>query len=146
MDLEWTVTPVSGPRFRQRMSLQIVQCKSSILQYPGGNKMHKNTQMNKKNHGTSDIGLINCNDHIKRVSYLLCLDEKNMRKKKTRLCAGNMMLLKQHLNSMKRVHVAFVKCVEKKHTWSFRYARSMFVSRVERVCLDCPVVLISMMI
>jgi hypothetical protein len=34
----------------------------------------------------------------------------------------------------------------KKTPWSVRYARSMFVSRAERVCLVCPVALISMMI
>ncbi len=44
--------------------------------------MHKNTQMNKKKHGTSDIGLIECNDHIKRVSYSLYLDERNQNEKK----------------------------------------------------------------
>ncbi len=38
--------------------------------------MRKNTQMIKKKRGTSDIGLIECNNHIKRVSYLLYLDEK----------------------------------------------------------------------
>ncbi len=109
--------------------------------------MCKNTQMNKKKHGTSDIGLIECDNHIKRVSYLLYLDEKKTQGGiKTRLCAGNMMLLKQHLNSMKRVHLTTCQMCGKKHTWSVRYARSMFVSRVERVCLVCPVALISMMI
>jgi hypothetical protein len=62
---EWKVTPVSRPRFWQRMSLQMVQYKSSNLQYPGDEKMCKNTQMNKKKHRTSDIGLIECDDHIK---------------------------------------------------------------------------------
>jgi hypothetical protein len=38
--------------------------------------MHKNNQMNKKKFGTSDIGLIECDDHIKRVTCLLYLDEK----------------------------------------------------------------------
>jgi hypothetical protein len=38
--------------------------------------------MNKKKHGTSDIGLIECDDHIKRVSNLLYMDEKTMRRKK----------------------------------------------------------------
>jgi hypothetical protein len=75
-DPEWKVTPVSGPRFWQKMSLQMVQYKFSNLQYPGDEKMCKNTQMNKQRHGTSDIGLIKCKDHIKRVSYLLYLDEK----------------------------------------------------------------------
>jgi hypothetical protein len=32
--------------------------------------------MNKKKCGTSDIGLMECDNHIKRVSYLLYLDEK----------------------------------------------------------------------
>ncbi len=107
VDPEWKVTHVSGPRFRQKMSLQIVQYKCSNLHYSGYEKMHKNTQINKKKRGTSDIGLIKCNNHIKRVSYLLYLDEKNPQGgKKTRLCTGNMTLLKQHLNSMKRVHLA----------------------------------------
>ncbi len=62
--------------FGRRMSLQMVQYKCSNLQYPGDEKMRKNTQMNKKRHGTSDFGLIECDNHIKRVSYLLYLDEK----------------------------------------------------------------------
>ncbi len=133
VDLEWKVTPVSGPRFWQRMSLQMVQYKCSNLHYPGDEKMCKNTQMNKKKCGTSNIGLIKCDDHIKRVSNLQYLDEKNAQgAKKTRLCAGNMMLLKQHLNSMKRVHLATCQMCGKKNTWSVRYARRMFVSRVER--------------
>jgi hypothetical protein len=38
--------------------------------------------MYKKKHGTSDIGLIKCNGHIKRVSYLLHLDEKKHKEEK----------------------------------------------------------------
>jgi hypothetical protein len=115
VDPEWKVAPVSGSRFWQKMSLQMVQYRCSNLHYPGDEKTHKNTQINKKKHGTSDIGLIECNNHIKRVSYSLYLDEKKPRGgKKTRLCAGNMMLLKQHLNSMKRVHLATCQiCGEK---------------------------------
>jgi hypothetical protein len=37
--------------------------------------------MNKKKHGTRDIGLVECDDYIKRVSYLLYLDEKTTRRK-----------------------------------------------------------------
>jgi hypothetical protein len=60
--------------------------------------MRNTTQMNKKKCGTSNIGLIKCDNHIKRVSYLQYLDEKKPRgAKKTRLCPGNIMLLKQHL-------------------------------------------------
>jgi hypothetical protein len=81
---ELKVTPVSGPRFWQKMSLQMVQYKCSNLHSPGDEKMHKNTQMNKKKRGTSDIGLIECNDHIKRVSYSLYLDEKKNHKEEKR--------------------------------------------------------------
>ncbi len=49
LDPEWKVTPVSGPRFWQKMSIQMAQYKCSNLQYPGDKKMRKNTQMNKKN-------------------------------------------------------------------------------------------------
>jgi hypothetical protein len=63
---ECEVTSVSGPRFWQRMSLQIVQYKSSNLQYPGDEKMGKATQMNKYKQGSSEIGLVECEDHIKR--------------------------------------------------------------------------------
>ena len=106
VDPEWKVTPVSGPRFCQRMSLQIVQYKCSNLHYPGDEKMRKNTQMKKRNCGTSEVGVIKCDDHIKRVSYAQYLDEKQPRgTKKIRLCAGNMTLLKKHLNSMKRVSI-----------------------------------------
>jgi hypothetical protein len=79
--------------------------------------MCKNTQMNKKKCGTSDIGLIECNNHIKRVSYLIYLEEKKTQGgKKARLCAGNMTLSKRHLNSMKRVHLATCQMCGKK-TW-----------------------------
>ncbi len=104
VDPEWKATPVSGPRFCQRMSLHMVQYKCFNLHYPGDEKMRKNTQLKKKNRGTSKVGFIECDNHIKRVSYLQYLDEKKPRgAKKTRLCAGNMTLLKEHANSMKRV-------------------------------------------
>ncbi len=60
--------------------------------------------------------------------------KKNKRRKKTRLFAGNMLLLKQHLNSMKRVHVApcqmcgketYMECqICKKHV-CFKSGKSM---------------------
>ncbi len=61
----------------------MVQYKcSNLVQYPEDEKMRNTTQMNKKKRGTSEIGLIKCDIHIKRVSYLLYLDEKNTRSKK----------------------------------------------------------------
>ncbi len=116
VDPEWKVTPVSGPRFCQRMSLQMVQYKCSNLHYPGDEKMRKNTQMKKRNRGTSKVGVIICDEHIKRVSYLQYLDEKQPRgAKKTRLWAGNMTLLKEHVNSMKRVHLESCQMYGKKN-------------------------------
>jgi hypothetical protein len=79
VDPEWKVTPVLGPRFFQKMSLQMVQYKSSILHYPGDEKMRNTTQMKKRKHGTSKVGVIQCDDHIKRVSYLQYIDEKKPR-------------------------------------------------------------------
>ncbi len=56
----------------------MVQYKCSNLHYPGDDeKMCKNTQMKKRNRETSKVGVIKCDDHIKRVSYLQYLDEKN---------------------------------------------------------------------
>ncbi len=44
---------------------------------------------------------------IRTISAPLFQQKKDHKEEeKTRLCAGNMMLLKQHLNSMKRVHLA----------------------------------------
>ncbi len=60
----------------------MVQYKCSNLHYPGDEKMRKNTQMNKRKHGTSKIGLIQCDNRIKRVSYLQYLDEKKQEEQK----------------------------------------------------------------
>jgi hypothetical protein len=48
---------------------------------------------------------VECDDHIKRVSYWQYLDEKQPRKREeSRLCSDNLMLLRKHIHSMKRVH------------------------------------------
>ena len=115
VDPEWKVTPVSGSRFCQKLSLQMVQYTSSDLHYPGDKKMRNTTQKNKQKRGPIKVGVIECEDHIKRVSYAQYLDEKQPRdSKKTRLCAGDMRLLKEHLNSMKRVHLASCQTCGKK--------------------------------
>jgi hypothetical protein len=69
VDSDWKVVAVSGPRFRQKMSLQIVQYRSSNLQYPG-DAMQKATQINRKKQGIDEEALVECDNHIKRVSYL----------------------------------------------------------------------------
>ena len=48
VDPDRKVVPVSGPKFCQRMSLQMVQYRSSNMQYPGDSRMQKVTQMNKR--------------------------------------------------------------------------------------------------
>jgi hypothetical protein len=89
------------------MSLQMVQNKSSNLQYPGDAKMQKATHINRKKQRIDEEALVECDDHIKRVSYLQYLDEKQPHKgKKSRFCSDNLMLLKKHINSMKKVHGA----------------------------------------
>ncbi len=60
----------------------MVQYKCSNLHYPGGEKMRKNTQMKKRNRGTSEVGVIECDDHIKRISYSQYLDEKKQEEPK----------------------------------------------------------------
>jgi hypothetical protein len=78
---EWKVTPVSGPKFWQKMSLQMVQYKCSNLHYPGDKKMRKNTQINKKKRGTSDIGLTNATI-ISRESPIHYIWMKKTRRRK----------------------------------------------------------------
>ncbi len=75
VDPERNVTPVSGPRFCQKMSLQMVQYRTSDL-HPGDDKLRNTTQKNKRKRGSIEVGVIECEDHVKRVSYvqyLLCV-------------------------------------------------------------------------
>jgi hypothetical protein len=107
VDPDWKVVAVSGARFRQKMSLQMVQYSSSNLHYTGDAKMQKATQINRKKLGKDEEVLVEFDDHMKRVSYLQYLDEKQPCKgKESRLCSDNLMLLKKHINSMKKVHGA----------------------------------------
>ncbi len=82
VDPEWKVTPVSGPKFCQKMSLQMVQYRSSDLRYPGDDKLCLTTQKNKQKRGSIEVGVIKCDDHIKRASYLQYVDEKNQEEPK----------------------------------------------------------------
>jgi hypothetical protein len=108
---DWKVFAVSGPRFQQMLSLLMVQYRSSNLQYPGDAKMQKATQINRKKRGIDEEALVEYANHIKRVSYLQYLDEKQPRKgKESRLCSDNLMQLKKHINSMKKVHDASCNC------------------------------------
>jgi hypothetical protein len=74
----------------------MVHYRSSNLQYPGDAKMQKATQINREKQGIDEEALLECDDHIKRVSYLQYLDEKQPHKgKESRLCSDNLTLLKK---------------------------------------------------
>jgi len=84
------------------------------MKYPGDSKMQMATQMNKRKCGGLEKSLVECDDHIKRVSYNHYLDEKRPRKGKvSRFCADNLTLLKKHLSSKKKVHGASCSICEK---------------------------------
>ena len=77
------------------------------MHYPGDAKMQKATQINRKKQGINEEALVECDNHMKRVSYLQYLDEKEPCKgKESRLCLDNLTLLKKHIYSMKRGHGA----------------------------------------
>jgi hypothetical protein len=60
----------------------MVEYKSSNLHYPGDEKMRNTTQMKKRKRGTIKVGVIECDNYIKRVSYLQYIDEKNQEEPK----------------------------------------------------------------
>ena len=112
VDPEWKVRPVSGPAFKHRMSLQMVTYKARDMRYPGDEKMRASTQTGKRYRGTSEGGtaIMTLDNNTKRVHYDKYLDVKmpKERFKKSRLCADDMTLLKEHINSMVCKHRA--KC------------------------------------
>jgi len=70
----------------------------------GDDKMRTTTSKNKKKRLSGDEpSLVQCKDNTDRVSYAQYLDVKQPRGKKSRLCTGDLDLLKEHVNSMKRV-------------------------------------------
>ena len=83
VDPDWKVVPVSGPKFCQRMSLQMVQYRSSNMQYPGDSRMRKVTQMKKRKRGMDGNVLVECDDHIKSVSYSKYINEKQPKRGKS---------------------------------------------------------------
>ncbi len=147
VDPEWKVTPVSGPRFCQKMSLQMVQYNSFNLHYPVDEKMRNTTQVKKRKWGTIKVGVIKCDNHIKRVSYLQYIDEKNqVEPKKLGDALGIWCYWRNIWIAWRGCIWQVVKCVAKKHTWSVRSARGIFVGvvhawvgqkRLKRYILRC---------
>ena len=111
VDPEWKMKPVTSTRFKQELSLQMVTYKAWNKKYPGDEMMRGATQQKKNKRGGANIeevSLVRCNDREVRVSYEQYEKEKKqVRKgKKPRLCSGDLDLLKEHIQSMKKVHPA----------------------------------------
>ncbi len=107
VDSDWKVccnfrTKVLTEDFSSDGTVQVIK-----LAVSRGCKDAKATQINRKKQGIEEEALVECEDHIKRVSYSQYLDEKQPHKgKESRLCVDNLTLLKKHINSMKKVHSA----------------------------------------
>jgi hypothetical protein len=67
---------------------------------------------NRKKHrrGSNECSVVKCSDNIKRVAYEHYEEEKKPRRgKKSRSCSGNLELLREHINSMKKSHKSTCK-------------------------------------
>jgi DNA-directed RNA polymerase subunit RPC12/RpoP len=113
VDPEWKMKPVASTRFKQELSSQMVQYKAWNKKYPGDEMMRGATQRNKNKRGGADtneevVSLVRCNDREIRVSYEQYEKEKKQVRngKKPRLCSDNLELLKEHIQSMTKVHPA----------------------------------------
>jgi hypothetical protein len=74
------------------------------MNYPGDDKMRTTTVKNKNKRLSGDEpSLVQCKDNTDRVSFSQYLDVKQPCGKKSQLCTGDLDLLKEHINSMKRV-------------------------------------------
>ena len=111
VDPEWKMKPVTSTRFKQELSLQMVTYKAWNKKYPGDERMRGATQQNIKKRGgafNDEVSLVRCKDREVRVSYeQFEKEKKQVRKgKKPRLCSDDLELLKEHIQSMKKVHPA----------------------------------------
>ena len=87
VDPNWRVMPVSSIKFKQKLSLQMVQYKAANHMYPGDKRMHGATQKNKHRCGSNESSIVKCMDYIIRVAYEHYDEEKKPRRgKKSRLC------------------------------------------------------------
>ena len=113
VDPEWKVTPVSGPQFCQKLSKQMVTYRPSELYYPGDEKMREATIKKKGMRGKDNddgVHTVEIDKNTRRVAYDKYLDVKTpARGKKSRLCSGNLALLKEHINSMHTTHAGACK-------------------------------------
>ena len=111
VDPEWKMKAVTSTRFKQELSLQMVEYKAWNKKYPGDAMMRGATQQNKHKRGgenIDEVSLVKCKDNTVRVSYEQYEKEKKQLRngKKPRLCSGDLELMKEHLQSMKKTHPA----------------------------------------
>ena len=111
VDPEWKMRAVTSTRFKQELSLQMVQYKAWNKKYPGDEMMRGATQQKKHKRGgdnMDEVSLVKCKDNTVRVSYEQYEKEKKQLRngKKPRLCSGDLELMKEHIQSMKKTHPA----------------------------------------
>ncbi len=104
---DWKVdSPMDGPEFRQVLGKQLCQYRSKNMEYPGDELLRHTTRLPRHRRGNntakSSHALEMTSNGIFRVSYNQYLDAKCSRRNKvSRLCTGDMNLLKKHLQSYK---------------------------------------------
>jgi hypothetical protein len=105
---EWKLDkPMNAPEFRAKLSAQMCKYRAANLEYPGDKSMRKATKLSskqrmKRGRSRSEATLERCDDDKFRVSYSMFLDAKAPRGRTSRLCTGNLQLLKEHLNSFEK--------------------------------------------
>jgi hypothetical protein len=104
---DWKTEPISAPKFRQRLSEQMVTYKPYNKMYPGDEGMCASTQLSIiQRRQRNESATIKCKDNIRRVPYEQYASVKAPQRRgpKPRLCSNNMQLLKEHLRRMKKMH------------------------------------------
>ena len=124
VDPDWKLDkPLTSPQFRLNMGEQMCKYRAVHCNYPGDEHFRATTKTEKKRRGKRKAAeaLEQADDGKTRVSYSHYLDAKCPRGKDkvTRLCTGDLDLLKQHLRSMYRTSgskcqvcakVCYMKC------------------------------------
>ena len=105
IDPEWKLdSPLSSPNFRSKLDKQMCGYRSARNKYPGDKYLRRNTRLTQQLKIRRDASLGMSSDGTKHVSYNQYLDAKHPRMDVSRLYSDNIDLLKEHLNSIKKVH------------------------------------------
>ena len=142
VDPEWKVDkPLSSPNFRLKLGKQICEYRSTHnkYQYPGDKYLRRNTRLTQQLKIRRDASLGMSSDGTKHVSYNQYLDAKHPRMDVSRLYSDNIDLLKEHLNSIKKVHKSKCQVCER---WCFTKcvkcnAHMCFKSKAHMASISC---------